>query len=402
MCAQEARVALAAVAEAEVATGGDRGDVELTEQRVGHEGLGRGGEQRAVAAADEEMLDTELAQQLGLAPQRRQSRRCRRRDSSTSRGCGSNVTTPSGRPQRAGMLRGDTDHLTVAAMDPVEVADRHRGTARRRREAGVITVDAHGGLSPMRPRACKERPACRTGPVQSRSGRAGREVAAIGPRLLDRAGEGRPRVEAAAVGADGRERLSRSDAPSRRRTGPVPRHSRRGRSRSRPPTRGPPYGARARHRPARASLSPPPRRADRARPRPALRRARSSASGCARSCRRTRSRNRTSSAAAWSSGSSRTGPGWCRSRCSMMIVASATGRSPSSSTGSAAAARAPRTRRRCPDRAGRAAGGERRVVLVQRHQHLLAVGRERVREQAQRHGAASNLSSRAPAGAAPW
>ncbi len=152
---QQLDIALAAVAEAEIPAGGDGRDRELAQEAAGHEVGGGGAEQAPVAAEDIEMVDAEAAQQLGLAAQGREARRGGGGVQDLAR-----VRLERDHAERAAkcprMTGGGTDHLAVAAMDAVEVADRHRGTARCCRQASVITVDEHGALCPMRPRACKE------------------------------------------------------------------------------------------------------------------------------------------------------------------------------------------------------------------------------------------------------
>ena len=113
---------------------------------------------------------------------------------SSSRGCGSNVTTPSGAPSARAWPAAARMHLAVAAMDPVEVADRHRSLGRRTRHAGASTDDTHGALSSMRPRACKaDFPGRRgRGPTAGRSPED-RRAPCVMPRLDRGIQGGRPR-----------------------------------------------------------------------------------------------------------------------------------------------------------------------------------------------------------------
>jgi hypothetical protein len=151
---QQADVAGAAVAEAEVLARRDGPDAEPVGERVAHEVLGRLPHQPAVEAKRVEHVHAQLRRELGLAAQGRQpgGGRLGLDDLARVRLEGDDAQ---GRAELARERRGGGDHRAVAPVEAVEVADRDRRTAHSARRPGARPDDAHGGLSPTRAGGCK-------------------------------------------------------------------------------------------------------------------------------------------------------------------------------------------------------------------------------------------------------
>ena len=119
-----------------------------------HERLRRELHQPGVEAEDVEDLDPEIAEELDLAPQRGQAGGGTVRMQHLAR-VWLEGDDAEGCSQLAGECARRVEHGPVPAVNPVEIADRHRRTEPSPRCAGASPDNAHGRVSSMQAVACK-------------------------------------------------------------------------------------------------------------------------------------------------------------------------------------------------------------------------------------------------------
>ena len=151
---QEVGVAGAPVSEAKVEADHHVAHAEPARQHVVHELLGRLAHEMLVEGEREQLADAEFLQDAYLGPEWRQAGRrlVGSKHLARMRLEGDHAER---RPELSRPLARRLDQRAMAAVDAVEVADRHHPVQGGLRQAPIAAVNLHGRVMPARRRNCK-------------------------------------------------------------------------------------------------------------------------------------------------------------------------------------------------------------------------------------------------------